>query len=108
MQSSYVSVVFRLFILVMFHSIMRCKAAVFRSTRLYDYISAAVLDKHTVAEIPLAERLQWIFASADLRLPADINEQHETNVTHFYDRYSLLSFEQIANAKPSGSNVTLS
>jgi pyruvate dehydrogenase phosphatase len=57
------------------------------STRLYDYTSAAVLDKHVVAIIPLNERLQWIFASADHRLPSAINESHERHLLQFQEKF---------------------
>lgn len=56
------------------------------STRLYSYICAAVLDKHTVLEIPLNERLQWLFSSADHRLPVFVRDQHQQNVEEFYER----------------------
>ncbi|KAI6182635.1 [Pyruvate dehydrogenase [acetyl-transferring]]-phosphatase 1, mitochondrial [Aphelenchoides bicaudatus] len=56
------------------------------SSRLFDYMCAAVLQKHTVADIPLNERLQWLFASADHRLPSFVRDKHNMNVQEFYDR----------------------
>jgi len=41
-------------------------------TRLYDYICASVLEKHQLVDIPVIERLQWLFSSADNRLPLKI------------------------------------
>lgn len=57
------------------------------STRLYDYYSAAVLRKHLVADIPLVERLQWLFSNADPALLLFANEQHEKNVAEFFKKY---------------------
>lgn len=54
------------------------------STRLYDYVCAAVLQKHIVADLPLRERIQWLFSSADRRLPSNFREVHESNVEKFH------------------------
>lgn len=56
------------------------------STRLFDYICASVLEKHTLAQIPLNERIQWLFSSADVKLPSFIRDKHDFNVREFYDR----------------------
>ncbi|KAK0425029.1 hypothetical protein QR680_008993 [Steinernema hermaphroditum] len=57
------------------------------STRLFDYHCASVLSKHTVAEMPLRERLQWLFSSADFRLPAPFKQTHERNVRDFHNKF---------------------
>uniref|UniRef100_A0A7E4V1R0 PPM-type phosphatase domain-containing protein n=1 Tax=Panagrellus redivivus TaxID=6233 RepID=A0A7E4V1R0_PANRE len=57
------------------------------SARLFDYISAAVLDKHTVKNLPLGERLQWLFSSGDTRLPSFIRDQHKENVKKFLKKF---------------------
>lgn len=56
------------------------------STRLYDYYAAAVLQKHLVADIPLVERLQWLFSNADPALLVFGNEQHNNNVIEFAEK----------------------
>ncbi|KAI6226072.1 [Pyruvate dehydrogenase [acetyl-transferring]]-phosphatase 1, mitochondrial [Aphelenchoides besseyi] len=56
------------------------------SARLFDYICASVLPKHTVMEIPLNERLQWLFSSADPILPSFVRDKHAQNVREFYER----------------------
>lgn len=56
------------------------------STRLYDYYAAAVLKKHLLVNIPLDERLQWLFSNADPNLLVFGNEQHEQNVNEFYKK----------------------
>ena len=56
------------------------------STRLYDYLAAAVLRSHTLMDLPLNERLQWLFSNADHRLPSFIKEKHEANVRTFYEK----------------------
>ncbi|CAD5209657.1 unnamed protein product [Bursaphelenchus xylophilus] len=57
------------------------------STRLFDYICASVLEKHTLAQIPLNERIQHLFSSADPRLPSFIRDIHEFNVREFHERF---------------------
>jgi hypothetical protein len=60
------------------------------SSRLFDYVCAAILQKHTVAEIPLSERLQWLFSSADSRLPSFVRDKHQMNVHEFHERYERI------------------
>jgi pyruvate dehydrogenase phosphatase len=58
------------------------------STRLYDYLSAAVLQKHCVLEIAnLVDRLQWIFSNADHHLLPDVEDAHEANVKKFHRKF---------------------
>uniref|UniRef100_A0A915E5I2 PPM-type phosphatase domain-containing protein n=1 Tax=Ditylenchus dipsaci TaxID=166011 RepID=A0A915E5I2_9BILA len=58
------------------------------STRLYDYLSAAILPKHKVVDIAtLADRLQWTFSNADQKLPPVIMDSHEQNVRKFYEKF---------------------
>ncbi|VDM44435.1 unnamed protein product [Toxocara canis] len=56
------------------------------STRLFDYICASVLPKHIVADVPLQERIQWLFSSADPQFPGDFEEEHRKNVEEFHRR----------------------
>ena len=56
------------------------------STRLFDYICASVLEKHTVAEIPLNERIQWLFSSTDTRLPSFVRDKHLANLHEFHEK----------------------
>ncbi|CAD5206653.1 unnamed protein product [Bursaphelenchus okinawaensis] len=57
------------------------------STRLFDYICASVLEKHTLAQIPLNERIQHLFSSADPRLPSFVRDVHDFNVREFNERF---------------------
>ena len=45
--------------------------------------------KHLVANIPLVERLQWLFSNADPALLVFGNEQHEHNVYEFHNRFMV-------------------
>uniref|UniRef100_F1L0G4 [Pyruvate dehydrogenase acetyl-transferring-phosphatase 1 n=1 Tax=Ascaris suum TaxID=6253 RepID=F1L0G4_ASCSU len=56
------------------------------SSRLFDYICASVLPKHIVVNVPLHERIQWLFSSADPQLSADFQEEHMKNVEEFHRR----------------------
>ena len=62
------------------------------SARLFDYICASVLDKHIVVNLPLMDRLQWLFSSGDHRLPSFVKEQHIKNVQNFFDRFEFSVF----------------
>jgi hypothetical protein len=59
------------------------------STRLFDYCCAATLVKHIIEDVALNERLQWLFSSADTRLPSFMREQHVNNVTKFMEKYAF-------------------
>uniref|UniRef100_A0AC35GNH5 PPM-type phosphatase domain-containing protein n=1 Tax=Panagrolaimus sp. PS1159 TaxID=55785 RepID=A0AC35GNH5_9BILA len=57
------------------------------SARLFDYLCASVLEKHIVENLPLMERLQWLFSSGDHRLPSFVKDEHIRNVQNFFDRF---------------------
>lgn len=56
------------------------------STRLFDYLCAAILKKHYVVNLPLVERLQWLFSSANSTLLSHTNYVHQQNVKKFYEK----------------------
>uniref|UniRef100_A0A0N4ZFV6 PPM-type phosphatase domain-containing protein n=1 Tax=Parastrongyloides trichosuri TaxID=131310 RepID=A0A0N4ZFV6_PARTI len=58
------------------------------SIRLFDYLCAAVLNKHVIKEnIPLMERLKWILTSTPLRVPQEFEEKHRKNVNNFFKQF---------------------
>ncbi|CEF68698.1 GM14286p [Strongyloides ratti] len=58
------------------------------SIRLFDYLCAAVLQKHIVKEnIPLMERLKWLITSTSLRVPQEREERHKKNIESFYNSF---------------------
>jgi pyruvate dehydrogenase phosphatase len=57
------------------------------SARLFDYLCASVLEKHIVENLPLMERLQWLFSSGDHRLPSFVKDEHIRNVQNFFARF---------------------
>ncbi|MFH4981145.1 hypothetical protein AB6A40_007854 [Gnathostoma spinigerum] len=69
------------------------------SVRLYDYICAAVLQKHTVRELPLKERLRWLFSSVDRNLPTVFKNVHEQNVENFHRH--VVSNANVTNVRKS-------
>lgn len=58
------------------------------STRLFDYLCAAILKKHYVVNLPLVERLQWLFSSANSTLLSHTNYVHQQNVKKFYEKFT--------------------
>uniref|UniRef100_A0A914CCN0 PPM-type phosphatase domain-containing protein n=1 Tax=Acrobeloides nanus TaxID=290746 RepID=A0A914CCN0_9BILA len=69
------------------------------STRLFDYCCAATLVKHIIEDVALNERLQWLFSSADTRLPSFMREQHVNNVIKFMDKFK--SNTEVYNVRKS-------
>uniref|UniRef100_A0A914WC94 PPM-type phosphatase domain-containing protein n=1 Tax=Plectus sambesii TaxID=2011161 RepID=A0A914WC94_9BILA len=56
------------------------------ASRLLDYICASMLRKHLDpgAQMPIEQRLQWLFSSSESRLPEIFREQHLANVQSFH------------------------
>ncbi|CAJ0954872.1 unnamed protein product, partial [Mesorhabditis belari] len=59
------------------------------STKLFPYISAAVLRKHAEKEVPLEKRCEWLFSSADqhIHLPTQLQGEHRNNIRRFHSDF---------------------
>uniref|UniRef100_A0A8R1TNZ4 PPM-type phosphatase domain-containing protein n=1 Tax=Onchocerca volvulus TaxID=6282 RepID=A0A8R1TNZ4_ONCVO len=53
------------------------------STRLFDYISASILKKHVITDLPIRDRLHWFFTNGDL-FDEIYREKHLENVKKFH------------------------
>ncbi|EFO24909.1 phosphatase 2C containing protein [Loa loa] len=55
------------------------------STRLFDYISASVLKKHIVTDIPIRDRLHWFCTNGDL-CDEIYRDNHLKNIENFHKK----------------------
>ncbi|GMT27090.1 hypothetical protein PFISCL1PPCAC_18387 [Pristionchus fissidentatus] len=71
----------------------------FTSAHLMEYICAAVLDKHVLADVPVQQRLEWIFSSSDAHLNQENNlSAVEHRLVQFHKNFKSLDKGTVKNA----------